>query len=71
MTIAELRDRLTRALRAGTLSEDDQVMVRDLTVSEAAMSAGSKGYREADELLIIGENGQGMEPGVYFNLEEW
>lgn len=69
MTIGELLTLLRNGISAGTFSEEDGVFIRDANVSDAAMSAGSNGYVDADEVLAIGENDQDMSPGVYFMLE--
>jgi hypothetical protein len=64
MTIEELLDRINRGLRAGHFTELDSVFVRNPDVSEEAMSAGSNGWIEGDELLII-EGHEFLEDGIY------
>ncbi|AWY06073.1 hypothetical protein SEA_FIREMAN_66 [Microbacterium phage Fireman] len=70
MTIAELLNLIHSAIAAGTITEEDAVKVRDLNVSPEAMSAGSNGWTEPSNVLVIGSNDSGMDAGVYLELEE-
>lgn len=51
MTVEDLIDNLKRAIRLGTISEQDSVSFRDLSISDGAMEAGSNGYTEVEEIL--------------------
>lgn len=64
MTIEELLDRINRGLRAGSFTELDSVFVRNPEVSEDAMSAGSNGWTDADEFLVI-DGHEELEDGIY------
>lgn len=51
MTVEELYNKLKQVIQSGDVDAD--VMVRDLSVSEEAMEAGSSGYKELEEVLIV------------------
>lgn len=53
MTVDELITTLQRKLRAGVIDEDSEVRARNLLISEDAMEAGSDGYADVTEVLII------------------
>lgn len=55
MTVGELQDQLARLVRAGKITPDDTIEVRNPSVSEEAVEAGSNGYHEADEVLVPGD----------------
>lgn len=52
MTADELLEDLGRKIRNGTISGDDTIVIRNPEVSEGAMSAGSDGYHEVEEILV-------------------
>jgi hypothetical protein len=56
MNIEELIEFLQRGLRAGTLHGLGSVKIRDFSVSEEAMEAGSDGYKDLSEVLIVGDD---------------
>jgi len=56
MNIEELIEFLQRRLRNGAIHGLGSVMIRDLSVSEEAMEAGSNGYVELSEVLVIGDD---------------
>jgi hypothetical protein len=64
MTIEELLTKINRGLRAGHFTELDSVYVRNPGVSAEAMSAGSNGWTEADEVLVI-EGDAFLDDGIY------
>ena len=64
MTIEELLTRINDGLRRGRFTELDSVFVRNPSVSEEAIEAGSNGWTEADELLVI-EGHDSLEDGIY------
>lgn len=57
MTIEELIEELRRAIRNGA-DPESEVLVRNSVVSEAAMEAGSKGYVELEEVLLVPATGE-------------
>jgi hypothetical protein len=67
VTIEELLDRINRGLRAGAYTELDSVFIRNPNVSEDAMSAGSNGWAEADEFLVI-QGHEELEDGIYLGI---
>lgn len=71
MTIAEVIRDLESAVATGRVSADDPVLFRDRTVSDEAMAAGSNGYTEVTEtLLITADNSAGVTAGIYLLGEE-
>ena len=52
MDVRELVDTLNRKLRAGVITEDTPVKLRNASISEGAMEAGSDGWHELEEVLI-------------------
>ena len=69
MTIEELIKLLQRAVEVGTASESDLVFIRDYTVSDVAMQAGSYGYVDLGEVLMIPES-HDTPGGAYLLGEE-
>ncbi len=55
MTIEDLIEKLQRLIKAGKIDPENIVMIRNTQVSEDAMDAGSNGYTELDEVLVIEE----------------
>ena len=62
MEVQQLINLLQRQLDLGRIEEKDIVKFRDFSVSEEAMEAGSEGYIEIEEALIV--------PGVVYLLAE-
>lgn len=69
MTIEALLIKINRGLRAGHFTELDSVFVRDPDVSEGAMEAGSNGWAEADEFVIM-EGNDLLQDGIYLSVGE-
>lgn len=55
MTIEELIEKLTRLVKLGKLDPEQPVMIRNTAVSDEAMEAGSDGYAELSEVLVVRE----------------
>lgn len=53
MTVEELMSKLRRLIQIGRINEDAVISIRDLSVSQYAMDAGSSGYIELDEVLVV------------------
>ncbi|QNL30023.1 hypothetical protein SEA_RUDY_53 [Microbacterium phage Rudy] len=51
MTVEDLINDLKRKVSKGAIALEDEVVVRNPAVSDAAMDAGSDGYHEVDEIL--------------------
>lgn len=64
VTVGELIELLERGVRSGRLHELGSVKIRDLSVSEEAMEAGSSGYVELAEVLMV-------EDSAYLLPETW
>lgn len=55
MSVEELMQKLRSLLRSGAITEDTIIAVRNPEVSEGAMSAGSDGYHDVEEVLVPSE----------------
>lgn len=64
MTIAELIEKLRRALNSRDLAPEDRIFFRDHSVTDSAMEAGSNGYQEVEEALLIYRSDE-LDDGVY------
>jgi hypothetical protein len=53
MTLEEILEIINRAVQSGRLNLDEPVKFRNFSISEYAMEAGSDGYIEVDEVLIV------------------
>lgn len=53
MTLEELITKLNRLVKAGKLDPDEPVKIRNTAVSDEAMDAGSDGYVELSEVLVV------------------
>ena len=71
MTVQELLDQIARAVKAGKIvPTEDSVFVRDASVTAAAISAGSSGFIEAEDVLFIPDDNESGQPaGIYFDFE--
>jgi hypothetical protein len=70
MTVEELLNKINRAISAGKILPSDPVFVRNSSVSEAAVSAGSNPFIEAEEILVILDaNAAGLTAGIYLDFE--
>lgn len=69
-TIGELQEKIARSIRSGAITEDDEVMLRDPSVSEGAISAGSSPWTALDNVLIIREGVSDLVAGIYLEPEE-
>jgi hypothetical protein len=56
MTIEELIEFLERRLKAGKIHGLGSVKIRDFRVSDEAMEAGSSGYADLEEVLVVGDD---------------
>lgn len=56
MNIEELIEFLQKRIASGTIHGLGAVKIRDLSVSEEAMEAGSNGYLELEEVLVVGDD---------------
>ncbi|QGJ88918.1 hypothetical protein PBI_TEAMOCIL_67 [Microbacterium phage Teamocil] len=66
MTITELIRSLESAVATGRVDMDDEVLFRDHRISDEAMAAGSNGYTEVNETLLIpSDNREGLTAGIY------
>lgn len=71
MTIQELTEKIRSGIKSGAFTIDDEVMLRDPTVSDGAIEAGTSPWVTLDNVLIVGANDQGLEPGIYLEPEEY
>lgn len=53
MTLEELMSLLSRAIKSGRLDPEREVMMRDLSVSDDAIEAGSSGHIELSAVLVV------------------
>lgn len=64
MTLGELQSLIARGIKDGKLDPDDDVLIRNTAIGQATMDAGSSGYAELSEVLIV-------DGVVHLLIEEW